>query len=517
MKSQILRRFTLVIAVYIAMAGCTQEFIEPYRVDPNNLSGEAFWEDPELARGVVNSCYVVLMSRGLWGRMYLQPLVLMAKESDDLYLKHSFWNEFNTNNLTANNERIRLHYTEFYAIIRDANDFITNYPSIKTSERFRQNDIDDWLGQAYFMRAYAHFNLVCLFGEDYPAYNPEALAVPLVLSVPKTEAELYPKRATVKDIYAQIESDYKKAIELIPDDIRDESEYGRVGRMAVHGYLGKAYLWQQKYTEAIDEFQKIISSNLFILVDTMQHVYDGEHEFGPESIWELNYSTKSVGIANSYDGGTLHQITLIFSPRLGWPNLYVPNHAIARFGSDPRLSESIAKQGDVVAGKVMTGRDRPFTRKFITTSRVSGDREPGWVSNIVLLRLSDICLLYAECQNALGNDSEALKYVNMVRKRAYFIDRNTPDDQVDDAIAYKNLTGIALRDTIREERWRELFHEGHRWFDIQRWKILEEEIAKVPGQITNAGPVVYQSQAYYFPIPLVEIKANPNLIPSTKY
>jgi starch-binding outer membrane protein, SusD/RagB family len=508
MKNKLLRAFT-VIAALVILSGCTQEFIEPYRTDPNRLSGEAFWEDPELAIGVANNCYLILMSRSLFGRMYQQPLVLMTHESDDMYLRHSFWNEFSTNNVTPDNSRVLLHYREIYKIVRDANDFIENFEFIKPSSRVSQEDLDDWLGQAYFMRGYAYFNLVCLFGEAYPAVNKEALAVPLILKVPKTEADLYPSRNTVGDIYEQIELDYKKAIELIPDEVRGEADLGKVSRMAVYGYLGKAYLWQEKYDLAAVEFEKILNSNLFTLVYPMQHVYDGEHEFGPESIWELNYSEKTIGLADAYQNGTFHHITLIFSPRFGWPNLIVSQHAIDRFGNDPRRFESIAMEGDTIAGRRMSHRDRPFTRKFITTSRISGDREPGWTSNVVKMRLSDIFLLYAECKNALGENDIALTYVNKVRKRAYHIDYNTPDDQVDDAVAYKGLSGTSLRDTIREERWRELFHEYHRWFDIQRWGILEEELAKVPSK--NAGPVVYDPEDYYWPLPLNELKANPNL------
>lgn len=505
----------IIIFALIFCFNCTQDFIEPYRVDPNRLAGETFWEDPELAIGVVNNCYVTLQALNMFGRMFQQPLVLMTHESDDMYLRHSFWNEFNTNNVTPNNSRVELHYRELYKIIRDANDYIENYDAIQISERFTQKDIDDWLGQAHFFRAYAYFNLACLFGEAHPAKDPQALAVPLILNVPKTEADLYPFRSTVGEIYQQIETDYLRAIELIPDDVRGDADLGKVSRMAVYGYLGKAYLWQQKYEQAIQEFEKIINSNRFTLVYPMQHVYDGEHEFGPESIWELNYSEKSVSVADAYQKGTFHHITLIFSPRFGWPNLIVSQHAIERFGSDPRRYESIAMNGDTIAGRRMSHRDRPFTRKFITTSHVSGDREPGWTSNVVMMRLSDIFLLYAECQNATGRDDIALDYVNKVRKRAYHIDYNISDEQVDETIAYRNLSGTALRDTLREERWRELYHEYHRWYDIQRWEILEEELAKVP--MSNAGVIEYRPTAYYWPLPLNELKANPNLTPSKGY
>jgi starch-binding outer membrane protein, SusD/RagB family len=278
------------------------------------------------------------------------------------------------------------------------------------------------------------------------------------------------------------------------------------------------YLWQKKYLLAAEAFEKIILNSQFSLVYPMSHVYDGEHEFGPESVWELNYSEKSMGLSNAYHHGTFHHFTLIHSPKFGWPNIYVSQHAIKRFGNDPRRVQSIAMKGDVLnaeTGLRMGPFDKPFTRKFITTSKISGDREPGWVSNIVIMRLSDIYLHYAECQNELGNDGLALQFVNRVRKRAHDVNYMEDDANVDDLIAYKNIEGSSLRDTIREERWRELYYEFHRWYDIRRWKILEQEIEKA--KVTSAGERHFDERDYYWPIPRNETRANPNLLPSTGY
>jgi hypothetical protein len=133
--------------------------------------------------------------------------------------------------------------------------------------------------------------------------------------------------------------------------------------------------------------------------------------------------------------------------------------------------------------------------------------------NYVLMRLSDVYLMYAEVLNEKGNDSEAQEYANKVRRRAYGFDPEMPQSGVD----FTGLSGTELRDSIREERFRELFGEGHRWYDIVRWKIVEEEVNKYNDFRVTQGEIIFHEKDYYYPIPLQEIDNNVNMVPSTGY
>jgi len=90
---------------------------------------------------------------------------------------------------------------------------------------------------------------------------------------------------------------------------------------------------------------------------------------------------------------------------------------------------------------------------------------------------------------------------------------NIQDDVPNDNVDY-NISGIALRDSIREERWRELHYEGHRWYDIQRWGIVVQELEKVPGSANGQFPDEFDR---YWPIPLEQIILNPNLTQNDGY
>lgn len=73
------------------------------------------------------------------------------------------------------------------------------------------------------------------------------------------------------------------------------------------------------------------------------------------------------------------------------------------------------------------------------------------------IRLAEVYLNYAECQIELGNDSEALIYINKVRNRALLTD----------------APGKDIRAEYEYERTVELMFEGQRFFDLRRWKKME--------------------------------------------
>ncbi len=90
------------------------------------------------------------------------------------------------------------------------------------------------------------------------------------------------------------------------------------------------------------------------------------------------------------------------------------------------------------------------------------------------LRLAEVYLNYAECQIELGNNAEALVYINKVRNRALL-----PD-----------ATGADIRAEYEYERQCELLFEGQRFFDIRRWKRLEEVYAE-PLHVMNITCIGY--------------------------
>jgi hypothetical protein len=151
---------------------------------------------------------------------------------------------------------------------------------------------------------------------------------------------------------------------------------------------------------------------------------------------------------------------------------------------------------------------RCFPRKVVDFFN-SSNPGTGNTKNIERIRLADVYLMYAEVQLKLGNTASATEYVNKVRHRAWDeADYNAPGTKGEDFAA------VTLA-TIQDERYKELFFENHRWFDLCRWGIVAEELAKYPR--TLAGDVHYDDNDYYLPIPALELRTNPNLKQSRGY
>jgi hypothetical protein len=108
----------------------------------------------------------------------------------------------------------------------------------------------------------------------------------------------------------------------------------------------------------------------------------------------------------------------------------------------------------------------PALVKFQDPHRVSTNDEEGR-RDFPIYRLADTYLLLAESLIRQGKPAEAVQYVNAVRERAA-----KDGHKADMDVGVESMT----LDFILEERGRELFGEGHRWFDLKRFGKLVENI-----------------------------------------
>ena len=135
-------------------------------------------------------------------------------------------------------------------------------------------------------------------------------------------------------------------------------------------------------------------------------------------------------------------------------------------------------------------------------------------------RYAEILLIYAEACNALGEDAEAVKTINIIRNRA--------------GLPGINSTGTQLRDDIRHERTVELMFEAHRYWDIRRWMIAPvaisgyaqsvEIIYPYGGGAPTFTPInladrqrIWLDRAYFMPIQTNEMNRNRMLVQNPLY
>ncbi|MDE6116166.1 MAG: RagB/SusD family nutrient uptake outer membrane protein [Duncaniella sp.] len=153
-----------------------------------------------------------------------------------------------------------------------------------------------------------------------------------------------------------------------------------------------------------------------------------------------------------------------------------------------------------------------FWRKWIPTGNLDGywgeyNRTP---YEFPLIRLGDVILMLAEAYNELGQTDKAIVEVNKIRARV-----GMPG--LESGSAWLAVAGKEdLAERIRHERACELAGEGQRYWDLRRWGMLEQSVENATdifGDLMYTR--AYQPRHEVWPIPLVELDRNPNLVQNT--
>lgn len=148
-------------------------------------------------------------------------------------------------------------------------------------------------------------------------------------------------------------------------------------------------------------------------------------------------------------------------------------------------------------------------RKFVPEANMDGliSNRAHTPINFPLIRLADVYLMQAECLNELNRQPEAVEYINKVRTRTGMPGINSGPAWL------KASSRDEVFERIRHERAVELCAEGHNYFDMKRWKLLETLDGREERYVT--GNTLYVRKVterdYLWPIPSEEIDRNPNL------
>lgn len=356
-----------------------------------------------------------------------------------------------------------------YALITKCNSTIkevnTNTQIVATEAIKKQT-----IGEARFLRAYAYFNLVKLFGR-----------VPLIDSLfSNPAAQNNVPQSSTAQLYAFIEGDLTYAAANLPLSW-DVKFVGRATSGAANGLLAKVYLYQQKWQQAMNAAAAVVNSGQYDLSTPYDKIFREEGENSKESVFEVQ-ATASAAIPSN-NGVQYAQIqgirgSGIWDQGWGWntPSTYLE---AAYEANDPRKNRTIMYTSTgttiyqtIYGENLPVGLPNPrYNNKVYTNPalRASIGNRFGYWMNLRVLRYADVVLMYAEAANEVGgaaNTTIALNALNSVRARAR-AGNNTilPDVTTTDQ--------ALLRDAIRQERRVELAMEHERFFDLVRWGIAQ--------------------------------------------
>lgn len=317
-------------------------------------------------------------------------------------------------------------------------------------------------GEAQFVRALSYFNLVRLWG-----------SVPLVLTAGTTaDARTY-VRNSVADIYAAIEKDLLAASTNLPATYTG-TNVGRATSGAAKALLGKVYLTEKKFTEALPVLRDVVNSGTYKLL---------ANPVDPFLV--TNKNNAEIVFAVKFKKGGLEGHGLWYGTNIG--NNIEPSLQAAYPAGDKRLA--LVQQIPVPSNVNVV--PRKFYDEFSSANDVGND--------FPVLRYADVLLMYAEALNETTYSAagEALTSLNAVRTRA-----------AAPAYTAAQLSAQAtFRTAIINERRLELALENDRWFDLVRTGTAVDAL-KVVGITVPPNRLVY-------PIPQSEIDTynNPTTFP----
>ncbi|MFT3843853.1 MAG: RagB/SusD family nutrient uptake outer membrane protein [Lacibacter sp.] len=353
------------------------------------------------------------------------------------------------------------------------------------------------LGEARFLRAYAYFNLVRLFGR-----------VPLIdtlFSDPAAQNNV--AQSTAAQIYAFIESDLTFAASVLPLNW-DARFVGRATKGAANGLLAKVYITQQKWAQAMTAANAVMTSGQYDLSTSYDKIFREEGENSKESVFEVQATASSaIPSANGVQYAQIQGIrgSGIWDQGWGW-NTPSDQLVAAYEANDPRKARTVLfTSTSTVPGLTIYGETTPvglpnprYNNKIYTNPslRTSIGNRFGYWMNIRILRYADVVLMYAEAANEVGGDANitaARTALNTVRARARqgAVAGTLPDITTTDQ--------ATLRTAIRQERRVELAMEHDRFFDIVRWGIAQD-VLQAAGKTNFAN-----SRDVLLPIPQTQI------------
>ncbi|MCU0392438.1 MAG: RagB/SusD family nutrient uptake outer membrane protein [Thermoflexibacter sp.] len=385
----------------------------------------------------------------------------------------------------ADNGAIEGSWLGLYIVINSTNVVINGIDAFTTSTN--QKTANRIKGQALALRAWLHFDLLKWYANNYERNSTE-LAVPVMTTVSSQDPNLRPARATVKEVYDRIFADLNEASRLLGDVDRAVNTATRrvnIDATAVNAMLARISLYAGQDADAVRFASTVISA--LPLATRAQFPSIWRDDSAAEVAWAIRF--------NPGEGGPALEV---YSPA---------GNDRASFDASPDIVALYDQANDVrfasyMASGFSTRAPRPASR-FIPIKYLGKANNRDGVVDFKVLRTGEMYLVRAEARQRSGDQTGALQDLNTLRAA-----------RITNFVAGTE-SGAALTQAIANERRKELFLEGHRWFDLKRTtRTINRQNCRPPATqctLANSNP------RWTWPIPTNELNANPNMTQNNGY
>lgn len=523
---------------------CVNDVLDKQPLDI--ISEAVVWDDPNLVDAYLinkyENMYIFRFDQsvdswfGDWGTVFgiLSVMCLSDEIGNEIW-----WGDYNsyytkTGGITVNSNTLDW-WNKHYSLVRELNLLIEKLPQSSNDRDF----IATRVAEARFLRAFSYFAMVKRYG-----------GVPLitkVLQLDSPEEELYPVRNSEKEIYDFIISeidDIEEACKGLTEYGRSTQgaalalkcrvalyagSIARYGKIQLNGLLGipqdQAASYYQKSLDAANKItacgfrlynedaDKVTNfKNIFLKKRNSEMIFVKQYRIGLNNTWSYDFVVCPK--PHGYDCGMAAAVYLEkaeeFEYADGRPGK-LDRAAIQTGlwsmeelwgGRDPRFYATLWTNGTPWKGGTVDSHHGVIGRDGVLyqDQQDAPDGVPAWGNQHVggnfgtsfgimklldessnanldgrseqdcpVFRYGEVLLNIAESAYELGRTDEALNAINQLRDRA--------------GVARK--TSIDM-EAIRHEREVELFFEGHRYWDLRRWRIATEKLT------TQSSGILYR-------------------------
>ena len=530
--------------LFLAAAACTDPTVQPKStVTENNV-----FNDPAAYQALLARVYSGLAVSGQVGpagnadiqgidegfsqylRLYWECQELPTDEAvigwNDIGLP-----EMNTMTWTSSSRMVVAMYYRIGVQVVMANDFLRQTTAAALAGRGNvspalKTQIQQWRGEARFLRALSYWHAIDLFG-----------GIPLATENDPIGGAA-PKQVSRDSLYRFVVAELNAAKDSLPT--WGAANLGRATQTAAHMLLAELYLnagvytGTANYTGALTEAAAVIATPGLTLDPSWRHVFMADNRTSPEIIFPIesdgvntqtwggvtflthascggNMSASTFGIDYCWGGTRLklqaRQLYGAGDTRASF--IYDSAAALAAHDTNSAGVSNVSNSASVI-GNFQKGAAAP---KFLNkTSGGASGSNPTFVDTwFPLFRLGEAYLIYAEAnlQGGGGSPATALGYVNALRERAYGC--------AGPCVA-GDITGAQLTlPFVLAERGRELLWEAHRRSDLVRYSEFTGNT--YTWQWKGGDPVGISTDAHLnlYPLPSTELVTNPNLTQNPGY
>lgn len=395
-------------------------------------------------------------------------------------------------------------WSRFYQLIAQANLVVKNVPVMPTSLFGSEEVKNKYLGEALFMRAYAYFYMIRVWGD--PVYVSDTYDDVDYGNIPPIA------RSAETEVIDKCLVDLQKAASYLTFVGGDPSQSIRANNGSIYALMAHMSAWKKDYDKAHEYCQKVINEGGYSLenINTYNDIWKGQ--VSSENIFEISMlfdaNDPNFNAGNSWAEATFSGFAhflkgdVINKERSScWisPANALFDQELFDTTVDARYSKIASYQipsGGDVAGYMLLKYTNFMYQSPETETR------PYINNNLVLFRLADIILLNAEALAFKGDLAGAVQNIAKTEDRAGITNYQaitTTDDMIDEVI---------------RERGRELIGEGQWFYDLIRTQEKLDWLGRVGYPSNRVTPA---AKGYYWPVNMSTLFPYNNLLTQNPY